>query len=66
MGVLVTMDADQGVEMIRMVQPKTALPIHYDDYTVFKSPLRDFQSAVQRAGLTDRVQYLQRGETYRF
>lgn len=38
---MVTMDPKQGVEVIRLVKPKTAIPIHYDDYTVFQSALRD-------------------------
>jgi L-ascorbate metabolism protein UlaG (beta-lactamase superfamily) len=61
------MDASQGVEMSRAVRPKLSIPIHYDDYTVFKSPpLGDFQSEVKRAGPMDQVQYLQRGETFSF
>jgi L-ascorbate metabolism protein UlaG (beta-lactamase superfamily) len=66
MGILVTMDAEQGVRMLELVNPKTAIPIHYDDYDVFKSPLSDFQRAVTEAGLTDRVHYLARGESYQF
>lgn len=66
LGVLVTMDAKQGVEMMRIVNPKTAVPIHYNDYTVFKSPLEDFKKAVTDAGLQDRVRYLAHGETYEF
>lgn len=63
---MVTMDAAQGVEAIRIVNPRKAIPIHYDDYTVFKSSLADFRAAVTAAGLDDRVHYLDRGETYRF
>lgn len=66
LGVLVTMDAEQGVEMIKIVQPTIAIPIHYNDYTVFKSPLSDFQRAAEEAGLTDRIRYLQHGESYAF
>jgi L-ascorbate metabolism protein UlaG (beta-lactamase superfamily) len=66
LGVLVTMDARQGVEMIRLTSPKKAVPIHYNDYTVFKSPLEDFVKAVEEAGLGDRVAYLRHGETYDF
>jgi L-ascorbate metabolism protein UlaG (beta-lactamase superfamily) len=36
---LVTMDPTQGVEVIRLVKPKTAIPIHYDDYTAFEFAL---------------------------
>lgn len=49
--------------MIQLVQPKTAMPIHYDDYDVFTSPLSDFQRAVEAAGLSDRVRYWSRGDT---
>lgn len=66
LGVMLTMDARQGVEMIRLVNPKKAVPIHYNDYTVFKSPLSDFMQAVEEAGLSDRVVYLSHGETYDF
>jgi len=65
-GVLVTMDGTQGVEMINIVNPRLALPIHYNDYTVFKSPLTDFQEKVVAAGLADRVRYLSHGDTYTF
>jgi L-ascorbate metabolism protein UlaG (beta-lactamase superfamily) len=66
LGVLVTMDARQGVEMIHLTNPKKAVPIHYNDYTVFKSPLEDFVRAVEEAGLSDHVTYLSHGETYDF
>jgi L-ascorbate metabolism protein UlaG (beta-lactamase superfamily) len=65
-GVLVTMDARQGIEALQILQPETAIPIHYDDYRVFKSPLSDFVAAVERAGLQAKVRYLKRGETYEF
>lgn len=58
------MDAKQGVEAIRIVNPRTAIPIHNDDYGVFKSPLRDFKAAVEAAGLADRVHYLAHGATF--
>jgi L-ascorbate metabolism protein UlaG (beta-lactamase superfamily) len=66
MGILVTMDGRQGVEMMRIVNPRLAIPIHYDDYDVFKSPLSDFQREVRAAGLEDRVHYLDHGDTYTF
>ncbi|HEY8460810.1 MAG TPA: MBL fold metallo-hydrolase [Blastocatellia bacterium] len=66
LGVLVTMDARQGVEMIRLMNPRKAVPIHYNDYAVFKSPLEDFVKAVEEAGLSDRVHYLAHGETCEF
>jgi L-ascorbate metabolism protein UlaG (beta-lactamase superfamily) len=66
LGVLVTMDAKQGVEMVRIINPTIAVPIHYNDYTVFKSPLEDFQREVKAAGLEERIRYLHHGETYTF
>ena len=66
LGIMVTMDAGQGIEAIRMIEPRTAIPIHYNDYTVFKSPLEDFKRAVAEAGLEDRVHYLSHGDTYEF
>jgi len=65
-GILVTMDDRQGVEALQIVQPRTALPVHYDDYTVFKSPLDDFRRRAEAAALTTRIVYLDRGQTYRF
>jgi L-ascorbate metabolism protein UlaG (beta-lactamase superfamily) len=66
MGLLLTMDAEQGVEAIRLINPREAIPIHYNDYEVFKSPLDDFKKAVRDAGLESRVRYLSHGDTYDF
>lgn len=66
LGLLVTMDAEQGIEAMRIIDPRTAVPIHYNDYTVFKSPLEDFKEAVAKAGLEDRVKYLVHGDIYEF
>ena len=66
MGILLTMDAEQGVEAIRITNPRKVIPIHYNDYEVFKSPLEDFQRAVREAGLEERLVYLSHGEAYDF
>jgi L-ascorbate metabolism protein UlaG (beta-lactamase superfamily) len=66
LGIMVTMDAEQGVEAIMIVDPRTAIPIHYNDYEVFTSPLEDFKKAVSEAGLDERVHYLSHGDTYEF
>lgn len=63
-GVLLTMDAKQGVEAIKIINPREAIPIHYNDYDVFKSPLEDFRKAVEEAKLQKIVRYLGRGDTY--
>jgi L-ascorbate metabolism protein UlaG (beta-lactamase superfamily) len=66
LGVLVTMDAEQGVQALRIVQPDLAIPVHYNDYDIYRSPIEDFRKAAERAGLRDKVKYLQRGEIYSF
>jgi L-ascorbate metabolism protein UlaG (beta-lactamase superfamily) len=65
-GIMVTMDAEQGVEAMKIVDTRTAIPIHYNDYEVFTSPLEDFKRAVSEAGLDERVHYLSHGDTYEF
>jgi L-ascorbate metabolism protein UlaG (beta-lactamase superfamily) len=59
----VTMDAAQGVDFLRRVQPRQAVPVHHDDYGVFRSTLADFESAAARAGFAERVRPVARGET---
>ena len=66
LGILVTMDGRQGLELLKLLEPKLAIPIHYNDYTVFKSPLSEFQNEVKAAGWENRVRYLRHGETYNF
>jgi L-ascorbate metabolism protein UlaG (beta-lactamase superfamily) len=64
LGARVTLDARQGVEAVRLVAPDVAIPIHFDDYPVFSSPLSDFARAVAEAGLAHRVRFLARGERH--
>jgi L-ascorbate metabolism protein UlaG (beta-lactamase superfamily) len=61
LGVLVTMDAAQGAELLQIVRPRVTVPIHYDDYGVFTSPLQAFLDEAQRRGLPG-VHPLSRGE----
>jgi L-ascorbate metabolism protein UlaG (beta-lactamase superfamily) len=63
-GILLTMDARQGVQALRTVAPREAIPVHYDDYTLFKSPLSDFRKAAENAGLPSVIHYLNRGDSY--
>jgi L-ascorbate metabolism protein UlaG (beta-lactamase superfamily) len=63
---MVTMDGKQGVQLMRLINPEMTIPIHYDDYDVFLSPLSDFKKAVEDAGWSEKVVYLDRGDEYRF
>ena len=62
LGVMVTMDGKMGADLLEIVHPRTTVPIHYDDYGVFTSPLSDFLAEVERRGQTG-VRPLARGET---
>src|SRR4051794_14687392 len=59
----VTMDADQGVDFLRRIQPRQAVPVHHDDYRVFRSPLSAFEQRVREAGLDKVVTPVRRGQT---
>ncbi|KAJ5138288.1 uncharacterized protein N7515_003136 [Penicillium bovifimosum] len=66
LALMVTMDAEQGLQLIQLIQPDITIPIHYDDYDVFASPLEDFKRVVEAAGLSDKVVILDRSDQYRF
>ena len=66
MGIMLTMNGKEGVEMYKIINPKMTIPIHYNDYDVFKSTLEDFQILVKEGGLQDQIHYLMHGETYNF
>ncbi|KAL9627569.1 MAG: hypothetical protein Q9204_006473, partial [Flavoplaca sp. TL-2023a] len=63
---MVTMDAEQGLGLVKLVGPDLTIPIHYDDYDVFLSPLEDFKKKMEEAGLQDKVVYLDRGDRFDF
>jgi L-ascorbate metabolism protein UlaG (beta-lactamase superfamily) len=63
MGVTVTMDAEQGVELLETLRPDMCVPIHFDDYEAFKSPLSDFRDRVREHALDAHVTYLERGQS---
>ena len=58
------MDDAQGAEPLELTKPALALPIHNDDYPVFKSPVTDFerQEALRPDATGCRVVVLERGQ----
>jgi L-ascorbate metabolism protein UlaG (beta-lactamase superfamily) len=62
LGLLVTMDAGQGADLVELIRPGLTLPIHYDDYTVFRSPLRDFVATWEQRQLPGTLRTVGRGE----
>jgi L-ascorbate metabolism protein UlaG (beta-lactamase superfamily) len=63
LGILVTMDAYQGADLVELLEPHVVVPVHHDDYGVFRSPLADFVAEARRRGLADRVRVVERGGT---
>lgn len=62
-GILVTMDAAQGADLVELVRPGVTVPVHYDDYTVFRSPLQDFVDTWRRRDLPGELRVVHHGDT---
>jgi L-ascorbate metabolism protein UlaG (beta-lactamase superfamily) len=62
-GIVVTMDGRQGADLLSVVRPRRAVPVHVDDYAVMRSPLSDFTNEMSRRGLSGMVRVVGRGET---
>jgi L-ascorbate metabolism protein UlaG (beta-lactamase superfamily) len=65
-GLIVTMDAAQGADLLETIRPANAVPVHYDDYPVFSSSLDDFRRELDRRGLAGDVTFVERGRTHTF
>jgi L-ascorbate metabolism protein UlaG (beta-lactamase superfamily) len=63
---VVTMTGEQGVKAVEITKPRTAIPIHYNDFSVFLSGLDDFKKAAQTSTTRTKFVYLAHGETYTF
>jgi len=63
---MVTMDHIQGSKVVHLINPDVTIPIHYDDYDVFKSPLEDFKKEMEKTLEKHKVVYLDRGDEYKF
>jgi L-ascorbate metabolism protein UlaG (beta-lactamase superfamily) len=59
----VTMDAVQGLDFLRRIRPGMAVPVHHDDYGVFRSPLTDFLAAAEEDDENWCISAPVRGET---
>lgn len=62
-GLVVTLDGETGADLVKLVDPAVVVPVHIDDYPVFKSPLSAFTAAMAARGLADRVRTVARGQT---
>ena len=63
LGVLLTMDGRQGADLVELLRPPVTVPVHYDDYPVFRSPLSDFLNVVRRRRIPGEIRAVHRGET---
>lgn len=57
----VTMDAEMGADFVSCTSPSVTVPVHFDDYGVFRSPLSDFLALTRARGLGEGVRVPARG-----
>ena len=63
---VVTMTGEQAVKAVEITKPRTAIPVHYNDFSVFMSGLDDFKKAAEASTANTKFVYLAHGETYTF
>ena len=62
-GLTVTMDGRQGADTVELLNLPRMIPVHFDDYGVFASPLSEFVDEMKRRGLGERIVELERGSS---
>jgi L-ascorbate metabolism protein UlaG (beta-lactamase superfamily) len=62
LGMLLTMDDRQGVDLTALIRPGLTVPVHFDDYRVCKSPLSAYLNRARERGLSG-IQPIERGNT---
>lgn len=65
LGMLVTMDAAQGARLVQTIRPSLTVPVHFDDYGVFRSPREDFVAEFARQALPGELRLVERGQRVR-
>ncbi|MFW3172137.1 MBL fold metallo-hydrolase [Geodermatophilus sp. CPCC 206100] len=63
LGITVTMDGRQGADLVELLKPPVTVPVHYDDYDRFSSPLGDFVREVAERRAPGEIRAVVRGET---
>jgi L-ascorbate metabolism protein UlaG (beta-lactamase superfamily) len=62
LGVLLSMDHKQGVDLVELLRPSQVVPIHYDDYGLFHSPVSNFLTEARDRRPDADVRLLNRGD----
>lgn len=62
LGMLVTMDDQQGADLVELLRPEVTVPVHHSDYRVFRSPLADFVTTWNQRGLPGALREVGRGD----
>ena len=63
LGLLVTMDDVQGTSVVELLRPRITVPVHHDDYGVFRSPLSAFVARCRERSVPTEVRTVERGAT---
>jgi L-ascorbate metabolism protein UlaG (beta-lactamase superfamily) len=63
LGVTVTMDGRQGADLVELLKPPVTVPVHFDDYDRFRSPLGEFVAEVAKRRLPGEIRTVHRGES---
>jgi L-ascorbate metabolism protein UlaG (beta-lactamase superfamily) len=63
LGFTVTMDGRQGADLVELLRPPVTVPVHFDDYSRFASPLGDFVREVAARRVPGELRPVTRGET---
>ncbi|WP_433872899.1 MBL fold metallo-hydrolase [Saccharopolyspora sp. CA-218241] len=66
LGTVVTMTGEQAVRCVEIIGPRNAVPIHYNDFSVFRSGLDEFKAAAAESSATTEFHYVAHGDRYRF
>jgi L-ascorbate metabolism protein UlaG (beta-lactamase superfamily) len=56
-----TLDAPGAVSLVKAIEPRTIVPIHYDGWTHFAEPLSAIEDALRTGGFGDRLCRLPKG-----
>ena len=57
------MDGRQGADLVELLTPPVTVPVHFDYYDRFASPLGDFVREVAQRRLPGELRPVARGET---